>query len=117
VIERKGENRSHCRDELHDKGLQTYLQRHACELIEHRPVDTSTIKTLYDEIWVIANIFDVYDACLLVDIIEGHFQQAAIVATDSDLDIPLISVLWLDSWDEETPSIGSILLRFRQYDH
>ena len=108
VIERKGENRSHCREELHDKGVQTYLQKPACELIEHRPAEISTIKTLYDEIWDIASIFSVYDnARKLVDSIEGHFQEAAAVAVGADPDIPPISVLWLDGWDPETPFVGS----------
>lgn len=108
VIERKGENRSHCRAELHEKGIQTYLQTPACELTEHRPVDSSTMKTLYDEIWDIANIFDVYDeARELVDSIEGHFRQAADIASQTDTDKPPISVLWLDGWDVETPFVGS----------
>jgi hypothetical protein len=92
VIERKGENRRYYRDEHYDKGIQTYLQISACELIEHRPVDSLEI----------ANIFDVYDeACQLVnssirqlvDSIEGHFQQADIVAAYTDPDIPPISAL------------------------
>ena len=64
VIERNpGEFRSHCRQELNDKGIQTYLQKPACELTEHRPDEGySTIDTLYDEIWDIASIFNVYDA-------------------------------------------------------
>ena len=74
VIERKpGEFRSHCRQELNDKGVQTYLQKPACELTEHRPDEGySTIDTLYDEIWDIASIFNVYDSARnVVDGIEG----------------------------------------------
>jgi hypothetical protein len=86
VIERKGENRSHCRDELHNRGIQTYLQRSTCESIEHRPVDT------LERI----DILDVYnEARQLVDSIEGHFQQADIVAADTNPEIPPISALWL----------------------
>jgi len=74
VIERKpGEFRSHCRQELNDKGIQTYLQKPACELTLHRPDEGySTIDTLYDEIWDIASIFNVYDSARkVVDGIEG----------------------------------------------
>lgn len=49
MIERKVENRSHCRDELHDKGIQTHLKRSTCELIERRPVDTFEIVNIFDE--------------------------------------------------------------------
>eukprot|EP00585_Thalassiosira_rotula_P014893 CAMPEP_0196171852 /NCGR_PEP_ID=MMETSP0911-20130528/5720_1 /TAXON_ID=49265 /ORGANISM="Thalassiosira rotula, Strain GSO102" /LENGTH=319 /DNA_ID=CAMNT_0041438749 /DNA_START=213 /DNA_END=1172 /DNA_ORIENTATION=- len=109
VIPRKGENRSHCREELHEKGIQTYLQKPACELVEHRPADPSlTIKTLYDEIWDIASIFGVYDnARLLVDSIEGHFNDAVAVASGTKSDVEPISVLWLDGWDPETPFVGA----------
>mmetsp|Transcript_17633 Transcript_17633/g.51336 ORF Transcript_17633/g.51336 Transcript_17633/m.51336 type:complete len:469 (-) Transcript_17633:414-1820(-) len=108
VIERKGENRSHCREELHEKGVQTYLQKPACELVEHRPAEASTIETLYDEIWDIASIFAVYDnARKLVDSIEGHFQQAVAVAAGAVPDLAPISVLWLDGWDSETPFVGA----------
>jgi hypothetical protein len=47
---------SHCRAELHKAGIQTYLQKPACELIEHRPAGgaADTITTLMNEIWDIA---------------------------------------------------------------
>ena len=47
---------SHCRAELHKAGIQTYLQKPACELIEHRPAGgaADTITTLFNEIWDIA---------------------------------------------------------------
>lgn len=47
---------SHCRAELHEAGIQTYLQKPYCELIEHRPTGgaAETITTLFNEIWDIA---------------------------------------------------------------
>jgi hypothetical protein len=56
VIEALDSNRSHCRQELHAAGIQTYLQKPYCELIEHRPEGgaESTIATLYNEIGDIA---------------------------------------------------------------
>ena len=52
-LERNG---SHCRAELHEAGIQTYLQKTACKLIEHCPVGgaADTITTLFNEIWDIA---------------------------------------------------------------
>ena len=46
----------HCRAELHKAGIQTYLQKPACEFIEHRPAGgaADTITTLFNEIWDIA---------------------------------------------------------------
>lgn len=103
-----GENRSHCREELHEKGIQTYLQKPACELVEHRPAEDSTISTLYDEIWDIASIFGVYDnARKLVDSIEGHFRDAVAVADEAGPSVSPIRVLWLDGWDPETPFVGA----------
>jgi iron complex transport system substrate-binding protein len=108
TIERKGGNRTHCRKEIHGKGIQTYLQKPACELTEHRPIETSSVKVLYDEIWEIANIFNVYEnGRTLVDSIEGHFNDAAAVAAEADSDVPPISVLWLDGWSKETPFVGA----------
>lgn len=96
-----GKNQSHCRQELNDHGIQTYLQKPYCELTEHKPEDGATIQSLYSEIWDIASIFDVYDAGRkLVDSIEGHFEEASAVAAKSGggADVPPISVLWLDGW-------------------
>jgi hypothetical protein len=47
---------SHCRAELNAAGIQTYLQKPYCELIEHRPEGgaADTIPTLFSEIWDIA---------------------------------------------------------------
>jgi hypothetical protein len=47
---------SHCRAELNEAGIQTYLQKPYCELIEHRPAGgaADTITTLFNEIWDIA---------------------------------------------------------------
>merc|ERR1719356_2345983 len=102
-----GENRTHCREELHAVGIQTYLQTPYCELNVHRPVET-TLSTLYDEIWDIASIFNVYNSArLLVDSIEGHFRDAAAVAAKAASDVPPISVLWLDGWDTSTPFVGA----------
>ena len=52
-LERNG---SHCHAELHEAGIQTYLQKTACKLIEHRPVGgaADSITTLFNEIWDIA---------------------------------------------------------------
>lgn len=52
-LERNG---SHCRAELHAAGIQTYLQKTACEKKEHRPAGgaADTITTLFNEIWDIA---------------------------------------------------------------
>lgn len=100
VVPVKDKNESHCRQELHDHGIQTYLQKPYCELTEHRP-DTVDLDTLYNEIWDIASIFDVYDSGRkLVDSIEGHFRDAAKVAESGakGTDVPPISVLWLDGW-------------------
>ncbi|KAL7536151.1 hypothetical protein ACHAWF_005376 [Thalassiosira exigua] len=99
------QNRSHCREELHNHGIQTYLQKPYCELLEHRP-EATTLETLYSEIWDIASIFDVYDSGRkLVDTIDGHFRDAAKVANGDGL--PPISVLWLDGWDAEEPFVGA----------
>lgn len=111
VVQQEGDkavNVTHCRQELNDKGIQTYLQKPACELIEHRHDGAVTVQTLYDEIWEIANIFDVFDeARTLIDSIEDHFVQAIRVAEASAQDVPASRVLWLDSWDKETPFVGA----------
>ncbi len=91
-------NESHCREELHNHGIATYLQKPYCELTEHRP-EAVTLDTLYNEIWDIASIFNAMEAGReLVDSIEGHFRDAARVANSGKGDVPPISVLWLDGW-------------------
>lgn len=106
--ERGGPNTTYCRQELHDEGIQTYLQSPYCELVEHQPVDGSSVKVLYDEIWDIATIFNVREgARILIDSIENHFEQASRVSAQNDPDIPPIRILWLDSWDDETPFVGA----------
>ena len=109
TVERSnGENRTHCRQELHDVGIHTYLQEPFCELVEHRPTKL-TIDVLLEEIWDIATIFNVMDnGRVVIDNIEDHFQQAIQVSTkgndggngvvidDTTTSHP-IRVLWLDS--------------------
>ena len=98
VVPISDKNESHCRKELNDHGIQTYLQKPYCELQEHRPTLTD-VDMIYDEVWDIASIFDVYDnGRKLVDSIEGHFRDAARVAGEMDGDVEPISVLWLDGW-------------------
>lgn len=102
-----GSSRMYCREELHERSIQTYLQEPYCELPEYRP-DTTTVDVLYDEIWDLANIFDAHDqARELVDSIEEHFSQAQRVTATSNQDLPPIKVLWLDGWSEETPFVGA----------
>ena len=93
-------NETHCRQELNDHGIHTYLQKPYCELTEHKPEGGATIDSLYDEIWDVAAIFDVYDAGRkLIDSIEGHFARAKVIAEAGEADdVPPISVLWLDGW-------------------
>ena len=96
----RDKNETHCRQELNDHGIHTYLQKPYCELTEHRPEDGATIAALYAEIWDIATIFDAYDAGRkLVDSIEGHFREAKRVAeAGAAAGVPPIRVLWLDGW-------------------
>lgn len=108
VVNRTNGPRYHCREELNAKGVQTYLQRTACEEVEHRPTDTQTLQTLYSEIWEISNIFNVYEhGRLLIDSIEKHFKDAAAVVATKDKNASPYSVLWLDMWHEETPFVGA----------
>ena len=109
MVERSdGENRTHCREELHEFGIQTYLSKPYCELTEHQP-DETTLDVLYNEIYDIASIFGAFDSArVLVDSIQGHFDDAFGVASTALMSgIPPIKVLWLDGWNDETPFIGA----------
>ena len=109
VTRSNGSNRTFCRQELHDEGIDTYLQEPFCELVEHRPTET-TMQVLLDEIWDIATVFGILgEARVLIDGIEDHFTQARAVveAADTTDAGPKIKVLWLDSWDPETPYVGA----------
>lgn len=98
-------NYTYCRPELHEKGIQTYLQTPSCELEEHRP-DEGTLNTLYQEIWDIALIFNAFEkARVLVDNIESHFKAAARIVEFSEAEKP--KVLWLDGWHPVTPFVGA----------
>ena len=107
VTEEEPEGKVYCRKELHEYGIQTYLQNPYCEKIEHRSqVD---MNTLFTEIWDIANVFDVHnEARELIDSIESHLEQALEVAEFGKALSPSpIRVLWLDSWDDKTPFVGA----------
>jgi len=107
VPRNENENRTFCRQELHDQDISTYLQEPFCELVEHRS-DEVTMDVLFKEIWDIANIFDVYEnGRTLVDSIDYHFDQAIRVSQSVTSDAAPIRVLWLDSWNEETPYVGA----------
>ena len=101
------EAKVYCRKELHEFGIQTYLQNPYCEDVEHR--NQVDMNTLFTEIWDIANIFDAHDeARQLIDSIEGHLEEAVEVAEfGKTLSPSPIRVLWLDSWDDETPFVGA----------
>jgi ABC-type Fe3+-hydroxamate transport system substrate-binding protein len=76
-----GTNRTHCRQELHDYGIQTYLQEPFCEKVELRP-ETLTLDVLRAEIWTIATIFDVLEqGRAIVTSMEDHFEQARVVSS------------------------------------
>lgn len=99
-------DRIYCREELNQDGVHTYLQEPYCELAEFK-VEAS-IDEIRDEIWTIATIFDVLEnGRKVIDGIEEHFRMAKRIAeTHKDQDEP-ISVLWLDSWNDETPFVGA----------
>eukprot|EP00587_Corethron_hystrix_P009309 CAMPEP_0113301502 /NCGR_PEP_ID=MMETSP0010_2-20120614/2709_1 /TAXON_ID=216773 ORGANISM="Corethron hystrix, Strain 308" /NCGR_SAMPLE_ID=MMETSP0010_2 /ASSEMBLY_ACC=CAM_ASM_000155 /LENGTH=367 /DNA_ID=CAMNT_0000155145 /DNA_START=1266 /DNA_END=2369 /DNA_ORIENTATION=+ /assembly_acc=CAM_ASM_000155 len=100
-------NSTYCRAELNDANMQTYLQAPYCEYAIHRP-DEVTLANLYEEIWDIALIFDVFEnAQGLVSNIENHFQQATQIVEAQGSSAEPISVLWLDGWSDETPFIGA----------
>ena len=100
-------NDTYCRKELHDFGIQTYLQSTYCEKVEHR--EESQISTLFAEIWDLANIFDAHkQARLLIDSIDNHFDQAKAVTIGNQTTIGApIKVLWLDGFDEAAPFVGA----------
>lgn len=109
-----GDNKTYCRDEIHDAGIGTYLASSYCEFAEYRPKDVS-VDALYQEVWDIAMIFDVVDrARVLVDGIEDHFDQALAMSQvpGGDTDDP-ISVFWLDMFqskskpEETRPFVGA----------
>jgi iron complex transport system substrate-binding protein len=96
-----------CRKELHNFGIQTYLQSPYCETTQHRR--PASMESLFAEIWDIANIFNAHDeARRLIDSVEDHLQQAMEVADfGKTLNSAPIRVLWLDGWDDETPFVGA----------
>ncbi|KAG7374294.1 ABC-type Fe3+-hydroxamate transport system, periplasmic component [Nitzschia inconspicua] len=110
VLEGRGGHNAYCRPELHDYGIQTYLQTAFCELVEHRPENLSVEGGLFAELADIGNIFNVPDraAALQADI-EDHFAKALQVSRPAVTDDPdaAIKVLWLDSWDESEPYVGA----------
>jgi iron complex transport system substrate-binding protein len=76
-----GTNRTHCRKELHDYGMQTFLQEPFCEKVELRP-ESLTLDVLRSEIWTIATIFDVLERGRgLISSMEDHFEQAKTAST------------------------------------
>jgi iron complex transport system substrate-binding protein len=97
----------YCRKELHEFGIQTYLQNPYCEKIEHR--NEVDMDGLFAEIWDIANIFDVHnEARELIDSIEAHLTGAIDIADyGKTLDPNPVRVLWLDGWSDETPFVGA----------
>jgi len=102
--------RYHCRQELQDLNIQTYLQTPFCELVEHR--SDSSLGELRQEIWTIATIFDVLDnGQTLVDSIQNHFEKALSVtqAANSAANPSPITVLWLDGLNNEgeDPYVGA----------
>jgi len=97
-----------CRKELHEYGIDTYLQVPYCESVLDRPQQTD-MNTIFTEIWDMANIFGAHEeAKVLIDTIEGHLNDALEVAEFGRtlIDKPL-RVLWLDSWDDAEPYVGS----------
>ena len=101
------ENETYCRKELHEFGIQTYLQSSFCEKIEHR--EESKISTLFAEIWDVANIFDAHEqARIVIDSIDFHFDQAkAVAGSNQTSDSVSPKILWFDSYVEEDPFVGA----------
>ena len=98
-------NAIYCREELYEElGIPTYLQTPSCELAEHRP-DALVLDDLYQEINDVASIFGVPEnAANLIGTIEDHFVSAQELHKD---DATPTSVLFLDSWGDETPLVGA----------
>ena len=108
VIQRHdGENRTHCRQELHDEGINTYLQEPFCERLEDRP-EKIGIDVLFNEIWDIATIFDALEEGRdLITTMELQFEQAQALTSSSAGDGRPLRVLWLDSISENgNPFVG-----------
>lgn len=111
-----GENKTYCRDEIHEAGINTYLASAYCEYSEYRPEEPS-VEALYQEVWDIANIFDrVETARGIVDGIEDHFEQALAISEADSSDTKeeeKLRVFWLDMFqsksnpDEKRPFIGA----------
>jgi iron complex transport system substrate-binding protein len=96
-------NSSYCRGELYDEGVPSYLQTPSCEISDFRPSEV-TLEDLYQEINDVASVFGVQDnAESLIKTIEDHFQDALALHNNDEKPI---SVLFLDSWGDETPLVG-----------
>ena len=105
TVESSRGNATYCRAELDAVlGIPSYLQTPSCELAEYRP-DELTLEDLYQEISDIAKIFGVEEnAAGLINTIEEHFQSAKSLHNG---EAEPLSVLFLDSWDDETPYVGA----------
>ena len=120
-----GDNKTYCRDEIHEAGISTYLAESYCEYSEHRPEEVS-VDVLYQEVWDIAIIFDaIENARKLVDGIESHFDQALAISQspgDSD-NVEPIRVFWLDMFqsksnpDERRPFVAKPTTRIFLFAH
>lgn len=106
-----GQNKSYCRQELHDAGILTYLQTTYCELVENRP-ETISVDVLYQEIWEIGRIFNTLDkSSSLIDGIEDHFAQAIAISHAGTSDASAVEplrVFWLDTWNSTDEDTGEM---------
>mmetsp|Transcript_11246 Transcript_11246/g.26135 ORF Transcript_11246/g.26135 Transcript_11246/m.26135 type:complete len:307 (-) Transcript_11246:43-963(-) len=105
MVESSRGNATYCRAELDTElGIPSYLQTTSCEVAEHRPEELE-LEDLYQEINDIASIFGAKEnAESLIATIEGHFVEAkALHQSDTEP----VSVLFLDSWNDETPYVGA----------
>jgi len=109
-----GENKTYCREELHDAGINTYLSSGYCELVEHRPEEPG-VADLFQEIWEVGAIFDAKDeARRIVSNIEDDFALAQSISKSNELFEPL-RVLWFDMYngtsnptpDDPQPYVGA----------
>ena len=105
TVESSRGNATYCRAELDAVwNIPSYLQTPSCELPEYRP-DELTLEDLYQEISDIAKIFGVeQSAAVLINTIEEHFASAKALHQG---EAEPLSVLFLDSWDDETPFVGA----------
>ena len=105
TVESSRGNSTYCRAELDSQlGIPSFLQETSCELAEYRPEEL-TLDDLYAEINTIASIFGVPEnAASLIGTIENHFADAQKLHSG---EAEPLSVLFLDSWDEETPYVGA----------